>query len=64
VATLKDVASAADVPMLTAFHALKDDRTIDAAVRQRVADEARRLKLLIWQASPRVRFRMPSTTAA
>lgn len=51
-ATLKDVASAADVPMLTAFHALKDDRTIDAAVRQRVAHQAKRLnyRLRITQA--------------
>ena len=43
-ATLKDVASAADVPMLTAFHALKGDSSIDAAVRQRVVREAKRLK--------------------
>lgn len=51
-ATLKDVASAADVPMLTAFHALKDDRTIDASVRHRVANEAKRLnyRLRITQA--------------
>jgi DNA-binding LacI/PurR family transcriptional regulator len=49
--TLKDVAVRANVPMLTAFHALKDAGTVDAETRERVLKSAEALnyKLKITQ---------------
>lgn len=41
---LKDVADLARVPMLTAFHALKDSDTVDTETRQRVLKSAEALK--------------------
>lgn len=45
-ATLKEVASLANVPMMSAFHALKDSESdeVDAETRQRVMDSAVTLK--------------------
>jgi DNA-binding LacI/PurR family transcriptional regulator len=43
-ATLKDVADMAKVPMLLAFQALKNDDTIEDETRQRVLKSAERLK--------------------
>lgn len=43
-ATLKDVADLARVPMLVAFAALKNDASVDGDVRQSVMDSAQQLK--------------------
>jgi DNA-binding LacI/PurR family transcriptional regulator len=43
-ATLKEVADLANVPMLEAFHALKDENSVDDETRSRVIKSAKQLK--------------------